>query len=92
MKELMLRDRVKDFEFTSDASLDFMGNDYLAANAEIRQVALRSPKLTSDIERLKASVRSSNPKDTTRIVSLACKVELNRLKGKFCDSLAVFTQ
>lgn len=92
MKELMLSDRVKDFEFTSDASLDFMGNDYLAANAEIRQVALRSPKLTSDIERLKASVRSSNPKDTTRIVSLACKVELNRLKGKLGDSLAVFTR
>lgn len=92
MSDLSLRDKVKDFEFTSDASLDFTGDESLVANAEIKQVVLRSPKLTSDIERLKATLKSSNPQDTTRIVSLECKLELNRLKGKLNDSLAVFTR
>ena len=72
--------------------MDFMGNESLVANAEIKQVALRSPKLTSDIERLKATLKSSNPQDTTRVVSLECKLELNRLKGKLNDSLSVFTR
>ena len=92
MSDLSLRDKLKDFEFTSDASLDFMGDESLVANAEIKQVALRSPKLTSDIERLKATLKSSNPQDTTRVVSLECKLELNRLKGKLNDSLSVFTR
>lgn len=91
MRQLALRDTLRDFEFVGDASLAFMGNDCLAAQAEINKVAIRTPKLISNIEKLKATVKSSNPQDTTHIVDMECKLELNQLKGAVGDSLDVFT-
>lgn len=90
MKELALRDTTKRFEFTGDASLDFVGNDFLAARMDINKIKVRAPKLSSDIAHMKATVKSTNPQDTTRIVHVECKLEVNQLKGELTDSMAVF--
>lgn len=92
LKNLSLRDTNRDFEFTSDASLKFMGNDNLAAQAEINKLVLRSKLGNSNVEKLTMTVKSTNPQDTTRIADMECKFLLNRLKGNMGDSLALFCQ
>lgn len=92
MMNLQLRDINKEFEFTSDASLKFIGNDYLAAHAEINKLVLRSKLANSNVEKLTMSVKSTNPQDTTRIADVECEFTLNRLKGNMGDSLALFCQ
>lgn len=92
MKGLSLRDTNKDFEFTSDASLKFIGNDNLAAHAEINKLVLRSKLGNSNVEKLTMTVKSTNPQDTTRIADMECKFSLSRLKGGMGDSLALFCQ
>lgn len=92
MTNLQLRDVNKGFEFTSDASLNFIGNDNLAARAEINKLVLQSKLANSNVEKLTMSVKSTNPQDTTRITDVECKFTLNRLKGNMGDSLALFCQ
>lgn len=92
MTNLQLRDVNKGFEFTSDASLNFIGNDNLAARAEIHKLVLQSKLANSNVEKLTMSVKSTNPQDTTRITDVECKFTLNRLKGNMGDSLALFCQ
>lgn len=92
LKNLSLRDTNRNFEFTSDASLKFMGNDNLAAQAEINKLVLRSKLGNSNVEKLTMTVKSTNPQDTTRIADMECKFLLNRLKGNMGDSLALFCQ
>lgn len=92
LKNLSLRDTNRDFEFTSDASLKFMGNDNLVAQAEINKLVLRSKLGNSNVEKLTMTVKSTNPQDTTRIADMECKFLLNRLKGNMGDSLALFCQ
>ena len=90
MEKLALRDTTKRFEFTGDASLAFVGNDFLAARMDINKIKVRAPKLSSDIAHMKATVKSTNPQDTTRIVHVECKLEVNQLKGELTDSMGVF--
>lgn len=92
LKDVFLRDEKKNFDFTSNASLAFIGNEALGARAEISNAKLRSPKIYADLQQLKADVKSTNPQDTTRIVELECKLEMNRLKGSMGDSLNVFSK
>ena len=92
MTNLQLRDVNKGFEFASDASLNFIGNDNLAARAEINKLVLQSKLANSNVEKLTMSVKSTNPQDTTRITDVECKFTLNRLKGNMGDSLALFCQ
>lgn len=90
MDSLALRDTARKFEFTSSASLSFAGDDRLDAEAEIRHASLRSPRLSSSMERLAATVRTTNPQDTTRIARMECTMTLNRLKASAGDSLSLF--
>ena len=90
MKGLFLRDTNKGFDFTSDASLAFVGNEFLGVKAEVKNLTLRSRRLQSDLQSLTARVRTTNPQDTTRIAEMECKVDLNRLKASLDDSLNVF--
>lgn len=90
MEKLALRDTTKRFEFTGDASLAFVGNDFLAARMDINKIKVRAPKLSSDIAHMKATVKSTNPQDTTWIVHVECKLEVNQLKGELTDSMGVF--
>ena len=92
MQGLALRDSTKHFEFLGDASLAFVGNDFLAAKLDVSTIKVRAPRLSSDVAHLKATVKSTNPQDTTRIVSVECKLEVNRLKGALGDSLGVYCQ
>lgn len=90
MTDLFLHDTNKKFDFTSDASLAFFGNEVLGAKAEIKNLTLRSRRLNSDLQSLTAAVKTTNPQDTTRIAHMECKVELTRLKASLDDSLNVF--
>ena len=87
---LILKDSLRNFEFTSNASLAFMGNDKLGARIQIKDVNLRAPGLESALDNLTATVTSTNPQDTTRIANVECKLEMNRLKARLADSLGVF--
>ena len=87
MTGLFLRDTNKDFDFTSDASLAFIGNEVLGAKAEVKNLTLRSRRLNSDLQSLTARVKTTNPQDTTRIAEMECKLEMNRLKAALNDSV-----
>ncbi len=90
MEQLSLRDSLRDFLFTSNATLAFVGNDWLGARAEIQDMNLQAPQLNASMERLTATVKTTNPQDTTRIADMECKLDMNRLKGALGDSLQVF--
>lgn len=57
---------------------------------EINKIALTSNQINSKIDKLTARIKSTNPQDTTRIVDMECKLELEQLKGEMTDSLGVF--
>ena len=92
LEKVFLRDAKKNFDFTGDASLAFVGDNSLSARAEISSMLLRASGLYADMKQLKATVRSTNPQDSTRIVDMECKLEMNRLKGAMGDSLNVFSK
>lgn len=88
-ESLVLKDSLRNFEFTSNASLAFIGNDKLGARIQIKSMNLRAPSLESSLDSLTATVTSTNPQDTTR-TNVECKLEMNRLKARLADSLGVF--
>lgn len=90
MNGMSLQDTDKEFELTSDASLAFLGNDFLAARAQVNRLVLRSRLLHANLSSLSVMAKTTDPQDTTRIAKMDCKVELNQLKGNMGDSLAVF--
>lgn len=90
MTGLALRDKNRGFEFTSDAKLAFIGKDNLAARIEITKLILNSKQISSELNKLSATVKSTNPQDTTRIVDMECKLEMNQLKASMGDSLKFF--
>ena len=87
---LAVKDTNRQFELTSNAVLNFIGNDKLGARIQIKNMNLRAPSLNTDIESLQATITSTNPQDTTRIADVECKVEMNRLKAQLADTLGAF--
>lgn len=87
---LVVKDTNRQFELTSNAVLNFIGNDKLGARIQIKNMNLRAPSLNTDIESLQATITSTNPQDTTRIADVECKVEMNRLKAQLADTLGAF--
>lgn len=92
LEKLAITDTIHKFRFNGDAKFRFKGNELLQAEAEINQLNLDSPFLTSNIEKATAQIKSTNPKDTTRIVELECKINLDKLKANQNDSLQLFCQ
>ena len=90
MSKLALRDKNKKFEFTSDASLSFVGNDVLGAHMEIGNMAFHSTRLNSSINNLSALIKTTNPQDTTRIALVECKLNANKLKASLPDTSNLF--
>lgn len=90
MTELALRDKNKNFDFTCDAKLAFIGKNNLAARIEITKLILNSQLLSSETNKLTATVKSTNPQDTTRIVDMECKLDINQLKASKGDSIKFF--
>lgn len=90
MTGLALRDKNKNFEFTSDASLRFFGNDVLGAQVQVKNANLRSPQVESSVENLSAAIKTTNPQDTTRIALVHCKLTANKLKASLPDSMFLF--
>lgn len=91
MSELALRDTAHQFEFTGDASFAFIGQDWLGARAEVREIKLSSPQLNAFLEKGNAEIKTTNPQDTTRIARMDCEVSLNRLHASMGDSLRLFS-
>lgn len=90
MENMALRDVNKDFEFTANASLGFFGNNVLGAKAEVNNVQLKSRRLNTMLEQVKANVFTTNPQDTTRLAYVKCQVSMKKLKADMQDSLNVF--
>lgn len=88
--KFMLRDTQRNFEFISNASLAFAGNEWLGGHAQIKDMILRSPQLDSDMKSLVATVRTIPSKDTTRMAQVECKMEMHKLKVALGDSLGLF--
>lgn len=91
LTNLELKDTAKDFNFLGNATLLFSGNETLQAELNIRQLVLQSRLANSEIDRLTATVSSTNPQDTTRIVELKCTLEVNKLRAAMGDSIRLFT-
>ena len=91
LKGFELKDTAKDFNFLGNATFMFRDNETLQAQIDIRQLVLRSRFATSDIERLAATVSSTNPQDTTRIVDVKCELEASKLRVAMGDSIRLFT-
>ena len=90
MTQLALRDKNKGLDFTSNASVEFFGNNVLGARGQIKNIELLSSQLTSSIENLSFAIKTTNPQDTTRIADVECKLTANKLKANLQDSLRVF--
>lgn len=58
---------------------------------DIREIILNSRKFASEIDRMKAKVVSTNPQDTTKIVTLQCELEMNKLRANIGDSLKIYS-
>lgn len=87
-----LKDTAKDFDFLGNATFLFRDNETLQAKVDIRQLVLRSRKISSDIERLVATVASTNPQDTTRIVDMKCDLEVSKLRASLMgDSIKLYS-
>lgn len=91
LKGFELKDTAKDFDFLGNATLSFRDNETLQAQLDIRKLVLKSRFLSSDMERLVANVTSTNPQDTTRIVSLQCDMEVSKLHAAMGDSIRFYT-
>ena len=91
LKGFELKDTAHDFNFMGDASFRFRDNETLQAQVEIRKLLLRSKHLSSDIERLTGSVTSTNPMDSTRIVSLNYEIEAARVVASMGDSIRLYS-
>lgn len=91
LKGFELKDTAKDFDFLGNATLTFRDNETLQAQLDIRKLVLKSRFLSSDMERLIANVASTNPQDTTRIVSLQCDMEVSKLHAAMGDSIRFYT-
>lgn len=70
--------------------MSFIGNDKLGARIQIKDMNLRAPGLESALQSFNATIKSTNPQDTTRIANVECKLEMNRLKARLADSLGIF--
>ncbi|WP_072542062.1 AsmA family protein [Bacteroides mediterraneensis] len=92
MQDMYVRDTTKNFEFSSNADLRFIGEDNLAAKVTIQKAVLRASSLSAELDELNATVKSTNPQDTTRLIDVECKLQMSRLKGGMGDSLKVFTK
>ena len=92
MKDMLLKDINKNFEFHSNATFNFVGKDNLAAILTIDKINWLSPHLSSSIQQLKANVHSTNPQDTTQIINVKCQFEANKITGNMGDSLLVFSK
>lgn len=90
MEKLALQDSARDFQFTGDASLGFFGNEVLGAKGEIRQMNLHYGDINAALDKFTATIKSTNPQDTTRIVDMECKLSMDRLKASMTDTLRVF--
>lgn len=91
LKDFELKDVNKDFRFLGNADFRFSGQETLAAELEIRKLLLKSRRLSSDVERMKAKVTSSNPQDSTRVVTLQAELEMNKLRAGVGDSLTLYS-
>ena len=91
LNDFELKDTAKDFNFLGNATFRFRDNETLQAQVDIRKLVLRSRLLSSDIERLVANVTSTNPQDTTRIVSLQCDMEVSKLHALMGDSIKLYS-
>ena len=58
----------------------------------IRKASLRTAAISANLDELNATVRSTNPQDTTRLIDVECKLQMSRLKGEMGDSLKVFSK
>lgn len=90
LKDFELRDTAKDFEFLGNATLRFQDNETLQAQVDIRKLVLKSRFLNSDIDRLVANVASTNPQDTTRMVSLQFDLEASKIRADMGDSIRLY--
>lgn len=88
--KLVLRHTQKNFEFTSNATLDFAGNEWLGGRVEIKDMTLRSPALNSATESFTAAIRTYPTQDTLRPAKTECKIEMNKLRISLADSLDLF--
>ena len=91
LKDFELKDTAKDFNFLGNADLKFSDSETLQAELEIREILLNSRKFVSEIDRMKAKVVSTNPQDTTKIVTLQCELEMNKLRANIGDSLKIYS-
>ena len=88
--KLVLRHTQKNFEFTSNATLDFAGNEWLGGRVEIKDMTLRSPALNSATESFTAAISTYPTQDTLRPAKTECKIEMNKLRVSLADSLDLF--
>lgn len=91
LKAFELKDTAKDFDFFGNATFSFRDDKTLQAQMDVRQLVLHSRLLSADIERLTANVSSTNPQDTTQIVSLQCDMEVSKLRAAMGDSIKLYS-
>ena len=91
LDNLQVIDTNKDFNFKGNAFFEFSDKNYLEATAGISNIVLKSKKLSYEVDNMKATVSSSNPQDTSRVVTLDGNFKMSRMKFSIADSIKFFS-
>lgn len=92
IKNVVIKDINKNFDFTGDASLNFSGDKALSAKATISSVILKSKIANSTIDSL--SISAASPEglpDTTKIIPLNLHVKMQKLRASVGDSIKLYS-
>ncbi len=87
MQQLALHDNNRDFHFTADATVGFIGNSWLGARINADNIKLDAPQINATLENLSAKIKTDIPKDTASIANVECEVDLAMLHAAVGDSL-----
>lgn len=91
LKEFKLTDASKNFDFSSQAIFTFSDDKYLEAQIYIKDLLLRSRRISSDIRQMSLKAVSEIPRDSTQIIPMECTLTIDRLQALSGDTLKIYS-
>lgn len=93
VRDVLLRDINKDFDFSGNAELGFTGDHSLAANAKVYDLIVKSRMGSAQVKQMSAAISTPvTEMDTTKVIPLDCKVALAEAKVSIGDTIKGYSQ
>ena len=93
VRDVLLRDINKDFDFKSNAELSFTGDHFLEAGVKVHDFTIKSRMGSAQVKQMSAVISTPvTAMDTTKVIPLDCKVALAQAKVAMGDSVGGYSQ